>query len=393
MGNHMPHPATIARGHGHPHMEHPGGEPSVGAELKGGAIPGYVFGHAPRNVYWETTIACELACRHCRADAIKRRDPLELSTEEGKALLRDIKSMGSMVILTGGDPMQRPDLMELIEYSRAIGVPTSITPSTTPTLTREHVARFKELGVAAMGVSLDAPTAELHDGLRGVPGTFEHSMRTLALAREFKIPVQVNTTVTTETLPHLPRLYRLLAEQASPPVRRWSLFLLVPVGRGTNLGVPTAAQVEELFWWVYETGAKAPFHISTVEAPHYRRFWIQRKQAAGMGPEELQRSAKRMGFGVRDGNGVIFVSHRGEVYPAGFLPSPLLGNVRERPLSDIYRNSPALNDLRNVTAYTGKCGQCEFGWACGGSRARAFSMTGDVLGSDPFCAYEPATGP
>lgn len=394
----MPHPGAAldrpaaANGHGgHPaHAGHPGGEDlSVGAELKGGAIPGWVFGSAPRNVYWETTIACELACRHCRADAIHRRDPLELSTEEGRALLRDIKTMGSMVILTGGDPMQRPDIMELIAYGREIGVPVSITPSTTPSLSRAHVARFKELGVAAMGVSLDGPTAAIHDGLRGVPGTFEHSRRTLALAREFHIPVQVNTTVTTETLPHLPQLFRLLAEENSPPVRRWSLFLLVPVGRGTGLGVPSAQQVEELFWWVYESSAGAPFHISTVEAPHYRRFWIQRKQAAGMGHAELLRFSKRMGFGVRDGNGVIFVSHRGDVYPAGFLPSPKLGNVREQPLSAIYRDAPALQALRDADRLTGKCGRCHFRWACGGSRARAFSMTGDVMGSDPFCAYEP----
>jgi radical SAM protein len=390
------HPASSRPGHppahGHPHGHgHPGGDDfSVGAELKGGAIPGYVFGAAPRNVYWETTIACELACRHCRADAIRHRDPLELATEEGRALLRDIRGMGSMVILTGGDPMQRPDILELIAYGREIGVPVSITPSTTPSLTREHVARFKALGVAAMGVSLDGPTADVHDNLRGVPGTFAHSLRTLALAREFHIPVQVNTTVTTETLPHLPALFRLLAVQNSPPVRRWSLFLLVPVGRGASLGVPSASQVEELFWWVYETAAAAPFHISTVEAPHYRRFWIQRKQAAGISEAELARFAKRMGFGVRDGNGVIFVSHRGEVFPAGFLPSPLLGNVRERPLSEIYRDAPALHALRDADGFTGKCGRCTFRWACGGSRARAFSMTGDVLGSDPFCAYEPA---
>lgn len=359
------------------------------AELVGdGAVyPGYMYQNAPRNVYWEMTIACDLACKHCRADAIRQRDPLELSTDEGRALMRDVAEMGSMIILTGGDPMKRPDLFELIEYARSIRLPISITPSTTPTLTRDAVARFKEIGIAAMGISLDGPNAEVHDSFRGVEGTFAHSRDALAWAREFKIPVQINTTVTRETLPHLPALFEYLRDNAAPPVRRWSLFLLVPVGRGMELGIPDAGEVEELFEWVYETAADAPFHMSTVEAPHYRRYWIERKEQEGMGIEEIERVAKRMGFGIRDGNGVIFVSHRGEVYPAGFLPYPLLGNVRERPLSEIYRGSPALRSLRDMDALQGKCGACAFRWTCGGSRARAYAMTGNVLGSDPFCAF------
>ena len=354
----------------------------------GETYPGYIFDTAPRNVYWEMTIACDLACKHCRADAIRQRDPLELTTDEGKALLREVKAMGSLLILTGGDPMKRPDLFELIEYGRSLGVPVSITPSTTPTLTEAAMARFKELGVAALGVSLDGPTAETHDAFRGVPGTFQRGMDALGWARKYKLPVQVNTTVTKETLPWLPQMFEVLKTQ--PAVRRWSLFLLVPVGRGGDLGIPTAGEIEELFAWVFQAGEEAPFHVRTVEAPHYRRYWIERKLAAGMPREALGPAGKRMGFGIRDGNGIIFVSHRGEVYPAGFLPAPLLGNVREQPLSTIYRDSPALRSLRDMDGLTGKCRDCEFRWVCGGSRARAYSMTGDLLGSDPFCAYEPA---
>ncbi|MDO8666787.1 MAG: radical SAM protein, partial [Gemmatimonadales bacterium] len=186
----------------HPHAAHPlhaHGDIDVAAQLAGTTYPGYVFAAAPRNVYWETTIACELACQHCRADAIRHRDPLELTTDEGRALMRDVKAMGSMLILTGGDPMQRPDIMELIGYGREIGLPVAITPSTTPSLTREHVARFRELGVSAMGVSLDGPSADVHDAFRGVDGTFANSMLALGWAREFKLPVQINTTVTTAT--------------------------------------------------------------------------------------------------------------------------------------------------------------------------------------------------
>ena len=363
------------------------------ADLVGDLYPGYVYRDAPRNVYWETTIACDLACKHCRADAISERDPLELTGEEARALMRDIKTMGSMLILTGGDPMKRPDLFDLIAYAREIHLPVSITPSMTPNVTRDAVRQFKELGIAAMGVSLDGPDAETHDAFRGVPGTFDNSMRALHWAREFRIPIQVNTTITGETLPHVERLYALLRDTAAPPVRRWSLFLLVPIGRGSQLRTPSADQVESLFEWVYGTAREAPFHIGTVEAPHYRRFWIQRRLAEGMSHPELNQAAKRMGFGVRDGNGVIFVSHQGNVYPAGFLPSPLLGNVRERSLSEIYRHSPALTRLRDMDRLNGKCGACEFRWACGGSRARAYSMTGDEYGSDPFCNYEPALSP
>jgi radical SAM protein len=351
--------------------------------------PGYVFGNAPRNVYWETTIACDLVCQHCRADAIASRDPLELSTEEGKRLMEDVQRMGSMLILTGGDPMKRADLLELIEHGRSIGLSLGVTPATTGCLTREAMLRFRDLGVAAVGLSLDGPNPAVNDSFRGVPGTFDKAMEALRWAREAEIPVQVNTTVTTETLPHLPDLFRLLCEEAAPPVRRWSLFLLVPVGRGVGLGIPSAQRIEELFGWIYSHSRGAPFHLSTIEAPHYRRYWVERRLEEGTPLSEITRLGKMMGFGVRDGNGVIFVSHRGEVYPAGFLPHPLLGNVRERPLSELYRTSPALLGLRDMDALKGKCGRCDFRWLCGGSRARAFGMLGDPLESDPFCAYEP----
>jgi radical SAM protein len=370
----------------HPHLEF--GQ-DLGTRAAGDRFPGQVYETAPRNVYWETTIACDLACRHCRANAIAAPDPAQLSTEEGMALMRDVKAMGSMLILTGGDPMKRPDLFELVSYAREIHLAVSITPSTTPTLTRSDVERFRALGVAAMGVSLDGPSAEVHDAFRGVAGTFGHSMNALGWARESHLPVQVNTTVTRDTLPHLAAMFRLLRDEATPPVKRWSLFIVVPVGRGTELAAPDPAEIEQLFAWVYERGAEAPFHVSTVEAPHYRRYWIQRRLREGLPEAELGRFGKRMGFGIRDGNGVVFVSHVGDVYPAGFLPHPLLGNVRAQPLSAIYRSSPGLLALRDMDRLTGRCGQCEFHWACGGSRARAWAATGNVLGSDPLCAYEP----
>lgn len=349
------------------------------------------YNEAPRNVYWETTIACDLVCRHCRADAIPCRDPLELAGDDARRFLVDVKRLGSMLVLTGGDPMKRPDLFDLITDARGLRIPTAITPSATPNLTRDVVTGFRELGVAALGLSLDGPTADVHDAFRGVGGTFDRTLAALGWAAEAGLPVQINTTVTADTLGHLPALYELLRDYAAPPVRRWSLFLLIPVGRGSRLRMPQAAQVERLFAWVYDTARGAPFHVSTVEAPHYRRYWIQRRLGEGMSPDDIVHAGKRMGFGVRDGHGVIFVSHRGDVYPAGFLPAPLLGNVRERPLSEIYRRSPSLQALRDMDQLRGKCGACAFRWICGGSRARAYAMTGDPLAADPSCVFQPDT--
>ncbi|QQR89861.1 MAG: radical SAM protein [Myxococcales bacterium] len=214
----------------------------VHAQLIGEPFAGFVYSDAPRNVYWETTIACDLACKHCRANALPYRDPAELNTEQAKRLIDSVKTLGSMLVLTGGDPMKRPDLFELIAYARSHSVPVSVTPSTTPSLSSEKVAKMKELGVMALGVSLDGPNAEVHDGFRQVPGTFDYSMRALGWAKEHEIPVQINTTITRDTLPHVETLYRLLSEKAHPPVRRWSLFVLIPVGRGASNLCPAKAK-------------------------------------------------------------------------------------------------------------------------------------------------------
>ncbi len=357
-------------------------------DVVGEKYPGFLYSHAPRNVYWEMTIACGLACQHCRASAISSRDPLELAGEEARALMRSVKAMGSMLVLTGGDPLERPDLWELLAYGKEIGLRVAITPAVTPKLTRGILERMKELGVAAVGVSLDGPTREIHDGFRRVDGTFDRSMQTLCWAKELELPVQINTTVTRHSLEHLQAMYALLRDTAAPPVKRWSLFLLIPIGRGSELALPSAEQVESMFAWAYGISADAPFRVGTTEAPHYRRFWIQQKLREGMPLEQINARGKAMAFGIRDGNGVVFVSHRGEVFPAGFLPYPSLGNVRERALEEIYTDE-TLRSLRHPDNYGGRCGRCDFKYACGGSRARAYAMTGDAFGEDPLCVFEP----
>lgn len=341
----------------------------------------------PRNVYWEMTIACGLACRHCRAEAFASRDSRELVGTEARALVDSVAELSSMLVLTGGDPIERPDLFEVVRYARSRRVPVAITPSTTPRLSHAHIATMRDEGVSALGLSIDGATAVSHDRFRGVSGTFECAMRALGAARDVGLPVQVNTTITRANLHELPRLYDLLSKGHAPPVKRWSLFLLVPTGRGRQLELPDDSALEDLYGWFYETSQVAPFHVGTVEAPMYRRFLAERKLSEGVPPEELIRRASRYGFGIRDGNGVIFVSHRGDVYPSGFAPFLHLGNVRGTPLDEIYRTSPVLSRLRDMDALEGKCGVCEYRWLCGGSRARASSVTGRPMGEEPLCAH------
>lgn len=349
---------------------------------------GFVFAQAPLRVYWELTRACDLACLHCRAEAIPRRHPDELTTAQGFRLLDQLAEFGAPpphVILTGGDPLKRPDLLALVEHAVSVGLPVSVSPSATGLLTRERIQALKAAGVEAMSLSLDGSTGERHDGLRGVPGTFA---LTLAAAREVVdsgIPLQINTLVTAETAGDLPQIQGLVSSLGA---RRWSLFFLITVGRGRVLGQVTPDECEALLHWVYDHSRNGRPAVTTTEAPHYRRVALQRMKAEGRSGAEMRHHPLRRGFGVRDGNGVMFISHTGEVQPSGFLPLTA-GNVKKQSPVEVYREEALFCALRAPEYFDGKCGRCEFRAICGGSRARAYAVTDDPLGSDPLCAYEP----
>jgi MoaA/NifB/PqqE/SkfB family radical SAM enzyme len=345
-----------------------------------------VFDRAPLRVYWEITRACSLACRHCRAEASPEPEQGELSPAEGRALLERIAAFGEPrphVILTGGDPLERADLFELVAYARSLGIGVSVSPSATPRLTPEVVFRFKAAGVEAISLSLDGATAEHHDTLRGVPGCFARTLAAGRAAAEAGLMVQVNTLVSAETLGDLPAIYDLAVDLA---VARWSLFFLVAVGRGSVLSPIDADQTERLMEWLVDRprGPGLPV-VTTTEAPHFRRVALQRHKLP-MAP------SARGGFGVRDGNGVLFVSNTGEVSPSGFLPLSA-GNVRSVDIVDLYRTAPLFADLRSAEGFHGRCGVCEFHGICGGSRARAWTATGDALAEDPLCNYTPRDAP
>jgi radical SAM protein len=349
-----------------------------------------VFDDAPRRVYWELTRACDLSCHHCRADAIPCRDSRELTTGETFHVLDDLVTSNSPaphVILTGGDPLKRPDFFSIVAHTISLGLPCLVAPSATPLLTGETISTLESIGVQAMSLSLDGSNRERHDGLRGVPGTFA---RTLACAREIigsGISIQINTLVTNGTVDDLPAIHRLVQEIGAD---RWSLFFLIATGRGTTLGQVTPAECETVLNWALDRARDPRPIVTTTEAPHYRRIALARRKAGparNATPETFER-----GFGIRDGNGIMFISHTGEVQPSGFLPLTA-GNVRTAPPLRIYRESPLFQSLRQPDQFAGRCGRCEFRQVCGGSRARAYAATGNVLGADPLCPYEPGSGP
>ncbi|MGE5569741.1 MAG: TIGR04053 family radical SAM/SPASM domain-containing protein [Rhodospirillales bacterium] len=346
------------------------------------------FSQAPFLVIWEVTQACDLACLHCRASAEPCRHPLELSTEEGFQLLDEIREFGEpLVVFTGGDPLKRPDLFELLKYSVDLGLRTTVTPSATPLLTAEAIERFRECGVSRMAVSVDGPDAATHDGFRRVAGSFNRTLFALEHARRIGLETQVNTTVTRMNKESLSRVAELVAAVGA---RLWSVFFLVATGRALRSDDLDADAYEEVFAYLYELSKTAPFDIKTTEAQHYRRYVAQQRKREGgaAGSPKAPGGSIQRQAGINDGKGFVFISHTGEIFPSGFLPVSA-GNVRQDSLGEVYRTSPLFVALRNPDRLRGKCNICEYRNLCGGSRSRAYALTGDWLAEDPKCAYHP----
>jgi radical SAM protein len=343
----------------------------------------------PFIVIWEVTRACALKCLHCRAEAQYKPDPRELSFEEGKKLIDQIAEMEKpLFVFTGGDPLMRPDLFDLVKYATEVkGIPVSMTPSATPRVTQEAIRKAKEAGLSRWAFSLDGSTAEIHDHFRGTKGSYELTMQGIETLKELKIPIQINTTVSRYNLHDLKAISHKAVEMGAV---LWSLFFLVPTGRGMVKDMITAEEHEEVMRWMSELQRSMPYAVKATEAPHYRRVFVQQRQRSASQPDSFKRKDMlgRAPQGVNDGDGFIFISHIGEVYPSGFLPV-VCGNVREENLADIYRYSPVMIELRNKELLKGKCGACEYKRLCGGSRARAYAITGDYLESDPYCSYVP----
>ena len=362
--------------------------------------PRFDFDERPFIVIWETTQACDLACVHCRACAQPVRNALELSTDEAKRLIDEVAALGAPVfVLTGGDPLKRPDIFELVKYATTSGVRISLTPSATPLLTQEAILELKQCGLARLAISLDGPWADIHDAFRRVPGSYDWTLRAVRRAREIGLPVQINTTITRHNLQYLDSMIALL-EQLD--IVLWSVFFLVPTGRGSAIDLISAEEFEQVFEKLYKTSQRVNFDIKSTEAQHYRRFLLQRRTekkrkvngrpaAAMIGlstPDGIGRAPR----GINDGKGFVFISHLGEIFPSGFLPVSA-GNVRKQSLAELYRHSPLFVSLRDSANLGGKCGICEFREVCGGSRARAYAVTGDAFAEEPCCTWQPKSYP
>lgn len=368
----MPMPAHPAQAV-HGAASHPEGSPQASGHPKGQP---WDLNVRPVIVIWEVTHACALACVHCRASADPFRHPEELTTEESYALIDSVARLNpALFVLTGGDPLMRDDLFDLIAYAKTRGLRVSAAPAGTARATPEAMARFREAGVDSLSFSLDGPDAVIHDSFRRVRGTFDRTLKAMDAAREVGVPFQINTTVTRTTQPHLDRLRELVQIVGAV---QWDLFILVPTGRGRHLEALNPEEYESFLQWLAQVAEEAPFRVKTTEGPQFRRVQAQRR---GQPPETLRP-------GVNAGKGYVFISNRGKVYPSGFLPLEV-GDVRQEPLEQIYWESPILQALRNPSRLKGRCGRCPYKNHCGGSRSRAFAATGDLFAEDPLCGFHP----
>ena len=345
------------------------------------------FNQSPLLVIWEVTKACDLACVHCRASAQPERAPDELTTAQGRELLAEIKRFGNpLMVFTGGDPLKRPDFYDLARHSVGLGLRTNVTPSATPLLTAQAIDEFKKCGISRMAITLDGPDAPTHDGFRQVNGSYECAMFALRHARDIGLESQVQTTVSRRNLSQLGHIAQRAGEVRA---KMWSLFFPVTAGRTTIDDDLTSDEYEKIFEFLYEISKVAPFEVKTTEGLHYRRYIAQRLKAEHGGRGGANGRLLWRTTAVSDGRGFVFISYAGEIYPSGFLPVSG-GNVRTDSLVDVYQNSSLFRRLREPSAKLGKCGYCEFSKICGGSRARAYAMTGDYLEADPRCRYQPA---
>jgi radical SAM protein len=355
----------------------------------------------PILVFWETTKACALACRHCRASAIPRPLPGQLSTAEAERFLEALAGFGSprpVLVATGGDVLMRDDLDELAARAAGLKLPLALAPSVTPLLGEGRIASLRRAGVKVASISLDGATAATHEGVRGVEGHFAATLAAIRMLRRHHITVQVNTVAMRDTVEELPAVARLVKESGASV---WEVFFLVRVGRGSTLGELTSDENEHVCHFLVDA-SRHGFVVRTVEAPFFRRVVAQRAAgvpapAGGLYRRLDARLRRELGppagppraqtKGTRDGHGVLFVGHDGELAPSGFLPVRL-GNVRCDDIVQVYREHPLLRQIR-AAGFAGRCGRCPYRERCGGSRARAYASSGDPLAEDPGCAFEP----
>ncbi len=348
---------------------------------------GDIFEPNLRLVAWEVTDACNLACKHCRAEARRNPSSDEMDTEEGKRLLSSIARIGSpIVIFTGGEPLLRQDIFELISFAREESLTPVLAPNGT-LLTRENVREMVSCGVKRVSLSIDGPDAHSHNSFRGVDGAFEKVMEGIEFLRAEGMPFQINTTVTRTNLHSFREIFSLVEGLGAVA---WHIFLLVPTGRARDIQeeIISAEEYEEVLTWFYDFRKTTSLQLKATCAPHYYRIMRQRARKEGLKVDVKTFGMEAHTRGCLGGIGFCFVSHNGKVQPCGYL-DVVCGDVRKDDFAWIWYNSAVFKMLRDRGEYKGKCGVCEYFKVCGGCRARAYAMSGDYMGEEPLCSYLP----
>jgi heme b synthase len=377
---------------------HPGNIPAHGH-----AAGGHGGANVPRLIFWELTQGCNLACKHCRAEAQPERAPDELTTAECLRIIDDItKDYKPVMILTGGEPLYRPDLFEIASYAHNKGARICLA-SNGVLIDDEVAARLKSVGIQRVAISLDGATPDVHDAFRGIPGSWEGALRGAECVMRAGIEVQFNITVAQHNKHQIPAIIRLAEEKGAAAAH---LFVLVPVGCGVQIAgreMLPADEVEAMLEWLYETSERTSIEVRATCAPQYHRIM---RQQGGAGAVARARASAQASLGDREGqghpgnraagskgclagSGVCFVSHTGNVQPCGYLPT-VAGSLRTQSFKDIWENSQLFQELRDPDLLGGKCGACEYRVSCGGCRARAYYEHKHYLAEEPYCPYEPA---
>ena len=344
-----------------------------------------------RMIAWEVTRSCNLNCIHCRAAAERGPYPGELGTEEALRLIDEIVSFSQpVVILTGGEPLLRPDIYDLARYGTQQGLRMVMAPNGT-LLDAEKAARLKASGIQRVSISLDGAAAETHDRFRQVEGAFTGALRGIQFLKEAGLEFQINTTVTQRNFQELPEILDLAVKLGAVAHH---IFLLVPIGRGKEMKGEAIGgkEYEKILHWFYDQRGKAPLQLKATCAPHYYRILRQRAREEGKKVIPQTHGLDAMTRGCLGGIGFLFISHVGDVQPCGYLEA-FSGDVKRQRLRDIWESSPVFRQLRDFSAYRGRCGRCEYMRVCGGCRARAYERSGDFMAEEPLCIYQPGGNP
>lgn len=336
-----------------------------------------------RLVFWETTKRCNLKCVHCRASAILGPSPEELNTAEMKKFIDQLVSFAKpILVLSGGEPMMRPDIYEIARYGTDKGLRVALATNGT-LIGKAEAKKIKGSGVARVSISLDGATAVIHDDFRGEAGAFDAAIKGYDNLKEIGMSMQINTTVTKRNVDELPKVLELALKRG---VDAMHIFMLVPTGCGLEIAesdMLPAGRYEEVLEWLYRKSTEVKIDLKATCAPHYFRILAQKGAAIKKGQGMHARSK-----GCLAGTAVCFVSYKGDVYPCGYLPVSS-GNIREMNIKDIWEDSKIFSDLRDTGNLKGKCGRCEYRNLCEGCRARAYAEKNDYLEEEPYCIYEP----